>query len=101
MWVWVGVVHGCMGMGDRECGSVRVCVFSQVCVWWAGPFQRPPFFHTRVHKPPAPPPQPTSNCPIWLMAAAATIHQASHLPPTCGTARGGGHSGGGAWGFRV
>lgn len=26
---------------------------------------------------------PTSNWPIWLMAEATTIHQASHLPPTC------------------
>ena len=26
---------------------------------------------------------PTSNCPIWLIAAAATIHHASQLPPTC------------------
>ncbi len=24
-----------------------------------------------------------SNCPIWLTAAAAIIHQRSHLPPTC------------------
>ena len=24
-----------------------------------------------------------SNCPIWLTAAAAIIHQRSHFPPTC------------------
>jgi hypothetical protein len=27
--------------------------------------------------------QLTSNCPIWLMAAADTIHHPSQLPPTC------------------
>ncbi len=29
----------------------------------------------------------TSNCPIWLMAAAETIHQPSQLPPTCTSSR--------------